>query len=445
MDSHARPPDSVVPAAAASRKRNGTESDTDSDDTMQYYVSSEESDDDTFELVRSRKAKRRFVSTSSNSSASTMRSSRITEVLTILFTPVLATDNLRCLNRQAVSTHLEALVPNEIKDIRVNTRKNVVAIDVEHAAALDSLRKVTELDGIKVHPHIPLGKESSTGVIYDVDETIADTDLSILIKPATENTVIANVFRLGTSRCVKIVFKGESLPTHVKVGHFRHAVRPFVPKPLQCWKCMKLGHVSSVCKNTSVCSRCTGPHTTDTCEASVLKCTNCSGPHDASSKECPLIRKEMAILKKMVRDNSSHREAAASIKRRRSRRRRRSRTSKASVPREPRTSPPPLPPRPNAVSSKDKGASNNTAADAWPELPRLHAPTEREQTSTARDTSSVPDKLTDQDQQIVVMLSSLVSALRVLLDKLQTPTARSALQVLDAINPVLASLQKSSA
>ena len=465
-----RASDTGVPAGVASRKRNSAESDTDSDDTVHYYVSSEESGDDTFELVRSRKAKRRFLSTSTNSSASTMRSSRNTEVLTILFAPVLACD-MRCLNRQAVSVQLEALVPNEIKEVRVNSRKNILAIDVNHVTALDTLREVTELNGMEVRSHIPLGKEVSTGVIYDVDEAITNTDLPVLIKPASGDTIIASVCRIGTSRCVRIIFKGESLPSHVKVGHFRHAVRPFVPKPLQCWKCMKLGHVSSVCRNATVCSRCTEPHTTDTCDATIQKCSNCNGPHDASSKDCPIIRREIAILKKRVKDDLSHREAAASITRRRSRRRRCTKASKASLQHEPRSKPPPpLPPRPSAVGSKDKDASasngaeasflpprpnaamsmdnvasTSNTADAWAELPKLHAPDERLQTSTVRDTSSVPHELTDEERQVVGMVNTLVSAIRVLLSKMQTPIARSVLQLLDTITPVLASLQKSVA
>ncbi|KAH6945024.1 hypothetical protein HPB50_006751 [Hyalomma asiaticum] len=71
-----------------------------------------------------------------------------------------------------------------------------------------------------------------------------------------------------------------------------------------------------------------------------------------------------------------------------------------------------------------------------------HVPDERREPSTAKDTSSVPYKLTDEDKQVVAIISSLASA--ILLEKMQTPTARSALQVLDAISPLLASLQKSS-
>ncbi|KAH6923506.1 hypothetical protein HPB50_001968 [Hyalomma asiaticum] len=146
----------------------------------------------------------------------------------------------------------------------------------------------------------------------------------------------------------------------------------------------------------------------------------------------------------MIRDHSSYQEAAASIERR-SRRRRCPKPSRASSPRQPSPkSPPPLPPRPHAVGSKDESVSSSETRDAWPELPKLQVPDERRQPSTAKDTSSVPYKLTDEDKQLVAIISSLASAIRVLLDKMQTPTARSALRVLDAISPVLESLQKSS-
>ncbi|KAH6924134.1 hypothetical protein HPB50_012656 [Hyalomma asiaticum] len=135
----------------------------------------------------------------------------------------------------------------------------------------------------------------------------------------------------------------------------------------------------------------------------------------------------------------------ASIDERRSRRRRYSKPSRTSSPCEPCAKlPPPLPPRPHAVGSKDEPVSSSGTRDAWPELPKLQVPDERRQPSTAKDNLSVPYKLTDEDKQGVAIISSLASAIRLHLDKMQTPTARSALQMMDAIDPVLASLQKSS-
>ncbi|KAH9381859.1 hypothetical protein HPB48_011710 [Haemaphysalis longicornis] len=173
---------------------------------------------------------------------------------------------------------------------------------------------------MKVRAYISPGQGASVGVVYDVEVSIPDADLPILIKPATEGATIKQVTRVGKSRCVKLVFQGDCTPAHVKVGPFRHAVRPFGPKPLQCHKCLKIGHVISVCGRAAVCSKCCGPDDAKTCTMGVLKCANCRSAHDASSKTCPRLKEEQQTVK----DHSSHKDASAKVRRHRRSRRRRS-------------------------------------------------------------------------------------------------------------------------
>lgn len=123
VDDPARLPATAASAAAASRKRIGQQSDSDSEDTHVYSLSSEDTSDDDFQLVQSRRAKRRNTRTSSSSSTQTVRHTQRPDANTIIFVPLLPTVNMKLLNRQSVSMSLEALVPNEISDIRVNTRK----------------------------------------------------------------------------------------------------------------------------------------------------------------------------------------------------------------------------------------------------------------------------------------------------------------------------------
>lgn len=66
--------------------------------------------------------------------------------------------------------------------------------------------------------------------MYYVNDSISDADLTIIIKPATDEIIILQVRELGNSRCVKLYIKGHSLPSHVKVGPFRQVVQPSVPK-----------------------------------------------------------------------------------------------------------------------------------------------------------------------------------------------------------------------
>ena len=361
------------------------------------------------------------------------------------FVPEVPDGNMKRLNRQSVSVLLEGLVPNEITDVRVNTRKNVLAIDVSNAAALNTLRNVTELDGMKVRSYIPVGYSVVTGVIYDVDTAIPSSDFDILVKPASEASVIAKVVRLGNSRCLKIVFKGDSLPSHVKVGHFRHPVRPFIPKPLQCHNCMKMGHVRSVCENKTVCPRCAETHSEDDCKATILKCSNCHGSHAASSKECPKIQREIAVLKQMARDHSSHREAAKTVRKRRHRRRsslKNATDSASAAPLRRPSSPPPLPPRPKTASATNKPTNSIVAVESvWPTLPKSQPPASSKFTSTAITSEPAADKLPEEDKEVITMFRTLLDALRKLCSNLKSPLAQSALQVLDALTPVFASLQ----
>lgn len=437
VDSPARPPDLPASASAASRKRNCVSSDSEA--TLIDTAESADSSDDEYVTVMSQKAKRRMLRASVDASA--VKAPQSPPKYTVLFLPTQPSINMRLLNRQAVSSELELLLPNSIEDIRVNPRKNVVAVDVAQASALDSLSKVAVLGGMNVRTIIPLGKQAATGVIYDIDVTISNEDLPILIKPANDGPQILQVCRLGKSRCVKIDFKSDRLPSHVKVGHFRHAVRPFVPKPLQCRKCQKFGHVSAVCGNSTTCSRCGAPHSADNCKANSYSCPNCQGPHDATSKECPKIKQEISVLKKMVRDRSTHREAVAVVRRHRSRRRRSSRKSAGIKPAvkppfvESASSPPPNRRNTrteNAVSGKD------AVEETWPSLPRITPAEKLERAPVAPRSASRLDEVTERDREILMMIKSLINAIRTLVGNTNTPTARCAVQVLDALSPVLA-------
>lgn len=417
---------------------------SDTEDTELYSVSGDDSSDDSFISVRRKRAKRRTVNANASTQASTatLKSSPERWPHAIVFVPEEPSSNLRLLNRQELSVFLEGVVPNEIKDIRINTRKNVLAIDVYNGSALGKLQQISELGRIKVRSYIPMDDASTAGVIYDIDVAIPNADLPVLVKPASEGVVITHVSRLGTSRCVKLIFKGDCIPSHVKVGHFRHPVRPFVQKPLQCHQCFRLGHVKGVCPNSLLCPRCAEPHAEDTCRATVLKCSNCNGCHAASSKDCPRIKKEVAVLKQMVRDNSSHREAAETIRRRR----RRHRTSSKKAEKRKESGPSIAAPTVSSQATKGlnstrKSAERNLSQEEWPALPSQQLPKEPQTVKPAREPTPAADDMPTADRQVISMLRPLIDAIRVILSNIGTTSARSALKVLDALSPVLESLE----
>ncbi|KAH9361886.1 hypothetical protein HPB48_003705 [Haemaphysalis longicornis] len=406
------PPGNPPSDSATPRKRICLPSEAGSEDTDLYSAPSDDSTDDDFEFVLRKKAKRRLraaasrsTGASSTSSATTVTTPARPPVHTFLFVPESPNDNLRMLNRQAISVSLEAILPGKIKEVRINTRKNILAIDVEHSAAVETLHQLTVVGEMKVRAYISAGQGASVDVVYDVDVSIPDADLPILIKPATEATTIKQVTRLGKSRCVKLVFQGDRIPAHVKVGHFRHAVRPFVPKPLQCHKCLKIGHVSSVCGRATLSSKCSGPHDAKACTVDILKYANRQGAHDASSETCPRLKEEQKVLKQMVKDHSSHKDASAKVRRRRRSGRRRSSSaavtkdghdlsredppvSQVLPPPPPQSLPPPASPPPveptSCLATASTGKANKTGKSSprgkdFPRLPSLSpAETRRE-------------------------------------------------------------------
>ena len=65
--------------------------------------------------------------------------------------------------------------------------------------------------------------------------------------------------------------------------------RVFEPRrgPMQCFKCLGLGHKAFSCTKEQVCSRCAQPgHRHNDCQVEQPKCAICAGPHESPSRQC---------------------------------------------------------------------------------------------------------------------------------------------------------------
>ena len=103
----------------------------------------------------------------------------------------------------------------------------------------------------------PVGPKS---VIYNVPLDIkADEILNYLppqvrfvkrfqYKPAGE-------LELHDSTTVLLHFQSEP-PSEVRIGYLLYKIRPYIPKPLRCFKCNRFGHVAYHCKIKERCSKC---------------------------------------------------------------------------------------------------------------------------------------------------------------------------------------------
>lgn len=225
---------------------------------------------------------------------------------TVLFVPTNVATNLRKINRQLLSDELDAVAPNLIIEARVNVKKNIIAVETRAEAAVLDLLITSKLCGFPVRAFLPHSKNTRVGVLSDVDPATTDERLMEMMSCGMK---IVQVKRLGPTTAVKVVFDGDTLPAHVKIGLVRHSVRPFVPRPLQCRLCFRIGHIAAACPNSACCPNCSKQHTEVNCTAPP-KCVNCSQPHAATSGECPNLQREKETCSLKARQNITFSEAA---------------------------------------------------------------------------------------------------------------------------------------
>lgn len=108
--------------------------------------------------------------------------------------------------------HLEALVPNEIRDVILNRCNDIPA--VKAVGELETLDRSLGLAECKCSGMIRLAR-------------------MWFVKRVTEDAANADASLIGKWRRVKVILNGKPSPSHVGVAYFRHVVSAFVPSPVE--------------------------------------------------------------------------------------------------------------------------------------------------------------------------------------------------------------------
>ena len=86
-----------------------------------------------------------------------------------------------------------------------------------------------------------------------------------------------------------LTFNRSDLPVKINYGWIDVEVKPYIPRPLQCYNCQKYGHSKFKCKYKNMYSRCVvcGTEFNGSHECSkIVKCSNCGEDHKSNSKDC---------------------------------------------------------------------------------------------------------------------------------------------------------------
>lgn len=143
---------------------------------------------------------------------------------------------------------------------------NRVKVHVKSAFDANSIVNNLGLQKENLRAFIPTTLLYRKGVIRSVDtffdekyllDNIESRSQIVEIKRLKRRTVIdGNVIHKAT-QSIAINFEGNNLPAHVIINGVFCRVEPFVYNVMQCFKCLRFGHVAKQCRSTNtLCANC---------------------------------------------------------------------------------------------------------------------------------------------------------------------------------------------
>ena len=186
-----------------------------------------------------------------------------------------------------------------------------IVVEVEKAEDSEALLKATSFLEVPVvvAPHRRLN--SSCGVIRSWDFKNATPEEWLTVQSIIDARPIISR-RGGVEKKTPLwvlTFDTPTLPQYVKVAYHRLEVRPYIRKPLRCFKCQRFGHPGKYCRNKEVCIQCGTAETHTDCKKEPW-CPNCRATgHTAASKDCPTFKKEKVILEHVANHGGSYNQA----------------------------------------------------------------------------------------------------------------------------------------
>ena len=220
------------------------------------------------------------------------------------------------------------LIKQHLKDVKVNdiqlSRSGSFTLYANDVSSFNRLlNEFTSILTANGHPGAKLFVPRSIQRIKDTEKVafIKRVDLELpedRIFGALKNVGldVINVTRLTGKdgktpiRTIKTTFSDvQNRNTFVHTGlqvdsmHFPAEAASQNTKPVQCYICLKYGHIAKYCKTKQqVCAQCGDNHRIDQCTVAsdAGKCCNCKGNHLATSNDCSHYREQETKMLNMI-------------------------------------------------------------------------------------------------------------------------------------------------
>lgn len=160
---------------------------------------------------------------------------------------------------------LKKLKINNITSIS-SLGKNRIKVTMKSAFDINNLVRNIQLEAEHLKAYIPSHLTERKGLLRGIDTRFdenyikdnMETNSSVLgVKRMHRKITIDGSEKFIPRQMVIVTFEGSFLPNNVTINSVSFNVEPFVGRVVQCFKCLRFGHVSKQCKSTkTLCIKC---------------------------------------------------------------------------------------------------------------------------------------------------------------------------------------------
>lgn len=216
--------------------------------------------------------------------------------------------------------HRKLNIPNILNIERVG--KNRIKVQLKNIIDANKLISNQSLISEKLRAFIPNNLLARKGIVRGVDTRFDD---NYLINNIVSSSTVIEVKRFQRKiqidgeqavvprQTVLLTFEGNKIPNYIHINSVRCPVETYIQRVVQCYNCLRFGHVAKQCRSTvSRCVNCSqekkDQHSCrDPEDSFCLFCNN--NEHKTISKLCPNYEKQTKIKAHMANTNSSYTEA----------------------------------------------------------------------------------------------------------------------------------------
>ena len=182
---------------------------------------------------------------------------------------------------------------------------------------MKELCKVTKIGEFAVKCFQPVSHTKNQRAIYQIRiETTEEEIMECLqLKDDQKEIIAERMFNTvgGVKKpttAIKLTFNNRSNKVkEIFLGRLRYKMHPYIERPIQCYKCQGVFHMTDNCFAKTKCVVCSGPHSVKECNKTHLCCSNCRGNHTASYAGYPRMKQAAEVQEIKAKNDITQKEA----------------------------------------------------------------------------------------------------------------------------------------